>query len=216
MVITLEQLTQAFPTVTANTAKLLVTALNKYMSQYGIDKPLQVAAFLAQVGHESGGFTRTTENMNYSADRLRVVFKKYFTSKDKIKDSELLQKALAYSRNPQKIGSYVYANRMGNGDEASGEGYKHRGVGYIQITGKDNQTKMAQSLGMELDEAIEYAKTVEGAVHTACIFWAENKLNKFADTQGMVGLTKAINGGTIGLEDRIKKYKLCTRVLGLA
>lgn len=206
---------RAFPTTMSNVLKPLTVALNKYLPQYGIDSNYEVMAFLAQVGHESGGFTRTVENLNYSADRLRIVFKKYFTAKDKKKDLELLQKAQDYSRNPEKIANYVYANRMGNGDENSGDGYRHRGVGFIQVTGKDNQTKMAQALGMDIDDAIKYAQTLEGAVHTACIFWSENKLNRFCDKQDISGLTKAINGGLIGLEDRVKKYETCKRVFGI-
>lgn len=213
MLITLEQLMQLFPKTGKSLLEQYVPYLNEMMLKYEIFNLRRARAFIAQVGHESGGFKYTTENLNYSAEGLRTTFRKYFTSKDPGKDAKLLQKAKDYARKPEKIANYVYADRMGNGPEWSGDGYKHRGVGLIQVTGKENQTKMAQQLGMPLDAAIVYAATPKGAVETACIFWHNHKLNTYADAEDMEGLTRAINGGTVGLEDRIKKYDLCKLVL---
>lgn len=169
-----------------------VSHLNRYSNEYGINTKLRMAHFLAQTGHESGGFRATRENLNYSAEGLLAVFKKYFTP----------ETAKLYARKPEKIGSRVYANRMGNGPEESGDGWKFRGVGLIQTTGKNNIEALSKKLGMSLDDAIRFAETPEGAVKAACIFWVDNNLNRFADKDDILGLTKAINGGTNGLDDR--------------
>ena len=170
-------------------------------AKFQINTPLRLAHFLAQCGHESGGFKATSENLNYSAKGLMGIFKKYFPT-------EAL--ANAYQRNPQKIANKVYANRMANGDEASGDGYKFRGRGYIQLTGKDNYTRFGNAIG---ENILSNPDVVSGkyALLSAAWFWSNNGLNKLADggaTDAVVtSITKRVNGGTIGLADRIKHFK---------
>jgi putative chitinase len=170
-------------------------------AKFQINTPLRLAHFLAQCGHESGGFKATQENLNYSAKGLNGIFKKYFPTE---------AAATPYARQPQKIANKVYANRMSNGDEASGDGYKFRGRGYIQLTGKANYTLF----GKAIDENItSNPDVVSGkyALLSAAWFWSNNGLNKLADggsTDAVVTtITKRVNGGTIGLADRIKHFK---------
>ena len=171
----------------------LYEAFSTVLPRYEITTVERVAAFLAQCGHESADFTVLKENLNYSAEGLSKVFPKRFPS---------LAVAQPYNRQPEKIANKIYADRMGNGPEASGEGYKFRGRGAIQLTGKENYSKFAASLGMDLTAAVAYCETLEGAIESACWFWTTNKLNALADATDIVALTKRINGGTIGLEDR--------------
>lgn len=159
----------------------------------------RIAAFLAQIAHESGGFNFVIENLNYSADGLRKVFPKYFPTQEL---------ATQYARQPDKIANRVYANRMKNGPESSGDGFKFRGRGLIQLTGRDNYTRFSEALGITLEETIQYLETPNGAVTSAGWFWDNNKLNTYCDKDDFIGLTKRINGGTIGLEDRKHHYEL--------
>jgi len=182
------------------------TALEQLLDDYEINTPQRVAAFIAQCAHESGNFVFIKENLNYKAASLRKVFGKYFPS------DEL---AAAYANKPEMIANRVYANRMGNGDEASGDGYRYCGRGLIQLTGKDNYTFFAGSLDISVEEAAEYLQTFEGAAQSACWFWESNNLNQWADRGDILTLTKRINGGTIGLEDRIKHYNHALHVLGI-
>jgi len=175
-----------------NTAELF-EVFSEVLPRYEITTIERVAAFLAQCGHESADFTVLKENLNYSAEGLTKVFPKRFPS---------LAVAQPYNRQPEKIANKIYADRMGNGPEASGEGYKFRGRGAIQLTGKENYTKFANSVGRSLDETVAYTETLAGAIESACWFWTTNKLNDIADKNDIVTLTKRINGGTIGLEDR--------------
>jgi putative chitinase len=179
-------------------------ALDQLLDDYGINTPPRVAHFIAQCAHESGGFKFIKENLNYSAQGLMNTFKKYFPTQEL---------ALQYQRKPEKIANRVYANRMGNGDEASGDGWRYCGRGLIQLTGKDNYTFFAGSLGIPVEEAAEYLATFEGAAQSACFFWEQNNLNRFADANDIKGLTRAINGGHIGLEDRIKHTNHALHVL---
>jgi putative chitinase len=165
----------------------------------------RAAAFLAQIAHESGGFNFVKENLNYSAKGLMGTFKKYFPT-------EAIAKQ--YERQPEKIANRVYANRMSNGDEASGDGYKFCGRGLIQLTGRANYTKFSQDLGISLDETVAYLETPEGAVSSAGWFWDQNNLNSYCDKDDFIGLTKRINGGTIGLEDRKHHYEIALKALG--
>jgi len=181
-------------------------ALNEILPEYEINTPQRVAAFLAQCAHESGGFVFLKENLNYKAASLRRVFPKYFTD-----DAT----AAAYAMQPEKIANRVYANRMGNGDEASGDGWRYCGRGLIQLTGKNNYTFFAASLDIPVEEASEYLQTFEGAVQSACFFWEQNKLNQWADAGDILTLTKRINGGTIGLEDRQKHYNHALHIFGV-
>ena len=170
-------------------------------AKFQINTPLRLAHFLAQCGHESGGFRATQENLNYSAKGLAGIFKKYFPTE---------AAAAAYARNPQKIANKVYGNRMGNGNEASGEGYKFRGRGYIQLTGKENYTAFGKAIGEDiLSNPDKVASTY--ALLSAAWFFSKNGLHKMADggaTDAVVtSITKRVNGGTIGLPDRIKHFK---------
>ena len=183
-------------------------ALEQLFPDYDINTPKRMAAFIAQCSHESGGFMILKENLNYKAATLRKIFPKYFPN-DQI--------AQEYASKPNKqvaIASRVYANRMGNGDEASQEGWKFCGRGLIQLTGRSNYQAFADSLEMSIDDVPEYLATFEGAAQSACWFWETNKLNQWADAGDILTLTKRINGGTIGLEDRKKHYEHALHVLG--
>ena len=173
---------------------------------YEINTPERVAAWLAQCAHESGYFRFLKENLNYRAASLQKVFKKYFPTEEMAK---------AYEKQPEKIANRVYANRMGNSDEASGDGFRYLGRGLIQLTGKNNYTFFAASIDTPLEEVPEYLQTFEGAVQSACWFWEQNNLNKFADSRDIVTMSKRINGGTIGMEDRLMKYEKCLKMFGV-
>ena len=181
-----------------------VEPLNRILPKYEITTPKRIAAFLAQVAHESGGFTALIENLNYSADALRRTWPKRFD----------VLTAQLYARKPEKIANRVYSNRMGNGDEASGDGWRYRGRGLIQTTGKENYTKLAQYIGKDLATTVVYCETLDGAVESACFYWKTNDLNDLADSGDFVSITKRINGGTIGLTDRLEKYKKALKALG--
>jgi len=183
-----------------------VHALNEILPEYEIDTPQRVAAFVAQCAHESGSFAFIKENLNYKAASLMKTFGKYFPD-----DATAAQ----YANKGEQIANRVYANRMGNGDEASGDGYRFCGRGLIQLTGRDNYTFFAGSLDIPVEEASEYLATFEGAAQSACWFWETNNLNRFADTGDIKGLTRAINGGYIGLEDRIRHYEHALHVMGV-
>ena len=180
-------------------------AIYEILPEYEITTPQRVAAFLAQCAHESGGFVFLKENLNYKAASLRRVFPKYFPD-DAI--------AAQYAGKGEMIANRVYANRMGNGPEESGDGFRYCGRGLIQLTGKNNYTFFAGSLYIPVEEASEYLQTFEGAVQSACFFWEQNKLNQWADAGDILTLTKRINGGTIGLEDRIKHYQHALHIFG--
>lgn len=181
-------------------------ALEQLLPDYEINTPKRIAAFIAQCAHESGGFRFITENLNYKAESLMKVFPKYFSERSL---------ADAYAKKPEKIANRIYANRMGNGDEKSGDGFKYRGRGLIQLTGKDNYTWFAASLEIGPEEASEYLGTFEGAAQSACWFWETNKLNNEADKGDIKTMTRKINGGFIGLDDRIKHYNHALHILGV-
>jgi putative chitinase len=203
MLITQEQLQQLIPGNQYHAE--WCDALNTILPEYGIDTPERVAAFIAQCAHESGNFRILKENLNYRAESLRRVFAKYFPSDDI---------ARQYAGKQEQIANRVYGNRMGNGSEQSGDGYRYCGRGLIQLTGKDNYQHFADSLEMNIEEVPEYLETFEGAVQSACWFWETNNLNRWADQRDIVSLTKRINGGVIGLEDRKKHYQHALEVLG--
>ena len=184
-------------------------ALVAILPEYDIETPLSVAAFLAQCAHESGNFRFIKENLNYRWQSLRKVFPKYFP------DDTIAQRYANMANRQEAIANRIYANRMGNGPEESGDGYRYCGRGLIQLTGKSNYTNYAMSLEIDVEEAVEHLKTFEGCVQSAAWFWDENKLNQFADKKDIVTLSKRINGGTIGLEDRIKHYNHALHVLGV-
>jgi putative chitinase len=184
-------------------------ALSKLLPDYEINTPNRVAAFIAQCSHESNGFTALKENLNYRPATLRKLFSKYFPN------DALAEEYCAKPNKQEAIANRVYASRMGNGDEASGDGYRYCGRGLIQLTGKQNYTSFADSLEMTPEDVSEYLATFEGAAQSACWFWESNNLNQWADKGDIVTLTKRINGGTIGLEDRIKHYEHALHVLGV-
>ena len=184
-------------------------ALSQLLPDYEINTPQRIAAFIAQCAHESGEFTTLKENLNYRAPTLRKIFPKYFPT------DEIANHYASLPNKQEAIANKVYANRMGNGDEASGDGFRYCGRGLIQLTGKDNYTWFAASIGITPDEASEYLQTFEGAAQSACWFWESNNLNQWADKGDILTLTKRINGGTIGLEDRIKHYEHALHVLGV-
>lgn len=179
----------------------VIEQIPEVMQKFGVNTPLRLAHFLAQCGHESGGFKLTQENLNYSAKGLMGIFKKYFPT-------EAL--ANAYARKPEKIANRVYASRMGNGAEASGEGYKFRGRGYIQLTGKQNYTAFDATVPESIVDNPDLVAT-KYPLASAAWFWSKNGLNAIADTgsstEVVTKITKRVNGGTIGLADRIKHFK---------
>ena len=181
-------------------------AMLEILPLWDINTIPRVAGFLAQTGHESGGFRVLTENLNYSAKALNTIFPKYFKRAGR--------DANEYHRQPEKIANVIYANRMDNGDEASGDGWRFRGGGLIQLTGRYNYTEFAEDVDMTVDEAVDYVRTKKGALDSACWFWDENNLNKLCDALDIVRMTKRINGGTIGLEDRKKHWEHAMDVLG--
>jgi putative chitinase len=202
--VTFELLQKLAPKTNSQRLKDIVDPLNKTLEKFDIESKLRAAAFLAQTAHESGGFSAIKENLNYGTDGLLKVFPKYFPTK------ELAEQ---YNRQPQKIASRVYGGRMGNGDESTGDGYKYCGRGLIQLTGKQNYSAMAADLGMTLEALVPYLETLEGACMSAGWFWNKNGLNKLADAEDFVTLTKRINGGTIGLEDRKHHYAVAKAAL---
>lgn len=181
-------------------------AMCEVLPLWQINTVERVAGFVAQCAHESAGFKVLSENLNYSADGLNKIFPKYFKNAGR--------DANAYARQPEKIANVVYSSRMGNGDEASGDGFRYRGRGLIQLTGKSNYLGFAKAMEMDLSEAVDYIGTKKGALDSAAWFWDTNNINKFCDAGDIVGMTKKINGGTIGLEDRKKHFNHAIEVLG--
>ena len=179
------------------TAAALTEALNKVLPKYEINTAVRIAAFMAQCGHESADFTTLKENLNYGAKGLRGTWPKRFPD-----DAT----AAKYDRKPEMIANKVYADRMGNGPEASGDGYKYRGRGAIQLTGHDNYVAFAKDIGKTVDETIVYLETLEGAIESACWFWKKNGLNAVADAKDMKLATKKINGGDLGLAERTDHF----------
>lgn len=205
--LTPEILRAALPNISKANAQMVAEHAPAAMTKFNITSVNRVAAFLAQCAHESGLFQHREENLRYSADALERVFKRYFPTR---------ALAEAYARQPSRIGARVYANRMGNGDEKSGEGWVHRGFGFIQLTGKDNHTAFAQAIGKTLEETLAYLKTDEGAFMSAGWFWKTNKLNGYADRNEITNMSKVINGGTNGLEERLAYYRAMRRALEAA
>jgi len=180
-------------------------ALDQLLDDYEINTPLRVAHFVAQCAHESGNFVFIKENLNYRAESLTKTWPRLFPT---------MEIARQYEKQPERIANRAYGNRMGNGDEASGDGWRYCGRGLIQLTGKDNYTFFAGSLGISVEDAADYLATFEGAAQSACWYWEQNNLNRFADANDAKGLTRAINGGYLGLEDRIKHTEHALHVLG--
>lgn len=173
-----------------------VEPIRKACQRFEINTVRRICAFIAQMAHESGLQARE-ENLNYSAKRLCEVWPARFPS---------LARAEPYAHSPQALANRVYANRMGNGDEASGDGWRFRGAGPLQITGKANWTAFADAMTMSLDAALAYGRTIEGGVMAAAWFWESNDINRLADTPGVNDETRRINGGEHGLAERRAKF----------
>jgi len=177
----------------------IIDGLLKTMDKYGIsENDKRIAMFLAQVAHESGGFRFMVESLRMSAERIMKVWPSRFPT---------LESAKPYAFNPERLANRVYANRMGNGPEESGDGFRYRGRGFIQLTGKSNYEAFARSQGMSLSDVISYLETYEGACESAGWFWHTRNLNALADAEDVVAVTKRINGGLVGINERILLFE---------
>lgn len=181
-------------------------AAMEILPKYEITTANRIAGFFAQCGHESMNFTVLSENLNYRAETLEKLFSKYF--------SKAGRNAADYAKQPEKIANVIYANRMGNGDTASGDGYRFRGRGVVQLTGRDNYTAFGKSVGMTAEQVIDYVTTKKGALESACWYWASRNINAACDVNDITKMTKLVNGGTIGLDDRKHHYEQALAVLG--
>lgn len=200
------QLKKMMPEVKQRYVDQYIDAVNCCLVKYQISTPLRVAHFIAQIGHESASLQHSSENLNYSAKALRAVFGKYFSTR------ALAEK---YARQPEKIASRVYANRMGNGDEASGDGWRYRGRGLIQLTGKKNYQQYADSVGVDLvGQPDLVADDPVLAVDAAGWYWDARGLNTYADKDDLKQVTRSINGGYHGFDDRQSRLKRARKVLG--
>lgn len=207
--ITLEQFQAMIPR--NKEADAWFEAAKELFEAYDINTPNRIAGFMAQCAHESADFTRLEENLNYSEKALNGVFGRYF-GKGK-------RDAAEYARNPEKIANYVYqdefrSKRGAMGNVNDGDGWRFRGRGIKQLTGRNNYTAFGKTVGMSAEEAADYVATPKGAIESACWFWKTNKLEKWADKGDNVGLTKRINGGTIGLDDRNRRWEEALAILG--
>jgi putative chitinase len=198
-----EQVAELLPRIEA---QVWFDAMTRVLPKWNIDTVDRVAGFIAQTSHESGGYSVLTENLNYSAEALDKIFPKYFKRAGR--------DARNYHRQPEKIANVIYANRMDNGGTDSGDGWRFRGGGILQLTGRYNYTQFGKAEDMSAEEATEFVRSPIGALASACWFWDTNNINKYCDTQDITGMTKRINGGTIGLEDRKKHYAHALEVLG--
>jgi putative chitinase len=182
-------------------------ALEQCLPEYDINTPRRVAAFIAQCAHESGNFKFLKENLNYKAASLMKVWPRYFPT---------MEIAQQYAGKQEMIANRAYGGRMGNGPEATGDGWRFCGRGLIQLTGRNNYQAFADSIETNINDIPAYLQTFEGAVQSACWFWENNNLNQWADANDILTLTKRINGGTLGLADRQKHYQHALHVLGAA
>lgn len=198
-----EILAACLPEASSDNVALYAESLNNACEEFSITTIFRSAAFIAQVGHESGSLKYVKENLNYSDVGLRKIFPKYFTESE----------AKSYARNPEAIANRVYASRMGNGDENSGDGWTFRGRGLIQLTGYENYMKCAKALGIDESFDPQYFETPEGAARSAGWFWKFKALNPLADSGDMKEITRRINGGFHGLEDRMLKYRHALSIL---
>jgi len=216
MEITQEQLAQLIPG--NNNVNDWCAALNKFLPGADINTPQRIAQFIAQTAHESGGYKDLRENLNYSAQGLANTWPNRYailgTDHKPVKPYAPNALATSIHRNPEAIANNTYANRMGNGDVASGDGWRFCGKGLIQLTGRDNCTKFANSINLPVDDVSAYLTTYDGAVQSACWFWTTNHLNTPSDVGDTARVTKIINGGNNGIDDRRARYNLALSVLG--
>jgi putative chitinase len=208
-VITLQQFQQMIPT-NREAADWYAIAIELF-PKYNINTPNRIAGFMAQCAHESGDFRVLEENLNYSAEVLNRVFGRYFGAPPK-------RNAAEYARNPQKIANYVYMDEFRSpnsrlGNTQPGDGWKFRGGGIKQLTGRSNFARFGSSIDMTADQAADYVRTKKGAFESACWFWRTNNIERFADRDDIDGMSRAINGGDNGLEDRRNRYNRAKSVL---
>lgn len=205
--LTLEELYKINNNLNKSACEAYIRPLNDVLRQYNINTLLQVCHFLAQVLHESGNLKYEIENLNYSASALRSVFGKYFKT-----DNE----AQEYARKPEKIANRVYANRMGNGSEESGDGWNYRGRGLIQLTGRANYTECGKAINSDLINNPDLiCNDKEISIKVACWFWNKNNLNQYADKDDIISITKRVNGGLNGIESRkeiLERAKLVLKI----
>lgn len=180
------------------------TPLVAAMDEFDINTPARQAAFLSQVGHESGQLASVEENLNYSVNALMRTWPNRFPN---------AVIAASYAKQPEKIANFVYANRMGNGGPETGDGWRYRGAGLIQLTGKDSQRECADYFGIGVDKIGDWLRTPEGACRSAAWFWKTHGLNELADAGDQVKVTRRINGGTNGLADRLALFEKAIEVL---
>jgi len=205
-IITAEQLKRIVTTLSEAKCKELLPHLLQTMTEFGVNTPIRVAAFIAQTAHESAGYSAFLENLNYSAQALLNTWPNRFTP----------ESATIYARQPEKIANHVYINRLGNGDEASGDGWRYRGRGVIQTTGRINYMACGSGLGLDLITSPELLEQPLNAFRSAGWYWKSHNCSSFADSDNFTGLTKAINGGLNGLDDRKAYYARAKSVLGIA
>ncbi|MDE1465442.1 LysM peptidoglycan-binding domain-containing protein [Spartinivicinus poritis] len=204
--ISLSQLQQILPRTKEETLSHYFSAINRCLHKYQINTSLRIAHFIAQIAHESGGLRYVSENLNYSKEALIQVFGKYFPN-DNL--------ASQYARNPEKIANRVYANRMGNGNESSGDGWRYRGRGFIQLTGKTNYQSYKKDSGVDVvSMPDEVAQNPTVVVDAAGWYWNKNSLNRYADQDDIRTITRRINGGLNGLDDRQHYLTQAKQVLG--
>ena len=220
MQLTIDQLVQGTG-CTEKVAEVWLPYFNSILPNFSIDTPLRVAAFLSQVGHESGGLALLEENLNYSAEALANVWPKRYAktlqngvyAKNPVGRYLPSNLALQIARKPVLIASNTYANRMGNGSVESQEGWKYRGMGLLQLTGKSNYAELTLNTGIDFVSNPDLLKEPAYALISACFFWKNNNLNRFADKKDIESLSKAINGGLIGLEHRKALYAKACKTL---
>jgi putative chitinase len=209
-ILTIDVLKKLMPRCIA--PELWIIPLSESMFRFGINSKVRVAAFLAQIAHESSQLNWLVENLNYSSKRLMQVWPNRFTD---------IKKAEAYEKNPQKLANYIYAKRLGNGDEASGDGWKYRGRGLIQLTGRGNYQAASSAIGIDLLSQPELLEKPKAAALSAAYFWKSHGLNELADDQNndnddedFITITMRINGGKAGLNERKTYWKTAKILLG--
>lgn len=182
-----------------------VDSLNRILPTYDINTPLRIAAFMGECYVESNGFREIQENLNYRAESLHITWPKHFPT---------IEIAEQYQHKPEAIANRAYAGRMGNGDEASGDGWKYHGRGLIQLTGKENYQEFCDSTQMSIDDAPAYLETFDGAVVSACYFWQKHNLNEYADCGNIDEISHIVNGGSLGESERKQHYENARQILG--
>ena len=202
--LTLDDLKAICPRTPSAKLEPFVEPLNATFEEFEINNVARECAFLAQAAHESAGFTALSENLNYSAEGLLRVFPRYFDGAS----------ATDYARRPERIANRVYANRMGNGDEASGDGWRNRGAGIFQITGEENHGRISEHFSIARESVGDWLRTPEGACRSAGLFWRDNGLNELADAGDFRKITKRINGGYNGWTDRVDYLERAQNALG--